>query len=74
MRLDFIFLMLSFSVVQHFMLMFLCNHHVGVVICLELFKVTLDAGPSKLIFYEIRVKESWEVSVQLRPMSFERTL
>ena len=38
------------------------------------YKVTLDAGPSKLIFYEIRVKESWEVSVQLRPMSFERTL
>ena len=66
--------MLSFSVVQHFILMFLCNHHVGVVIAWSNYIVTLDAGPSKLIFYEIREKESWEVSVQLCPMSFERTL
>ena len=50
MRLDFIFLMLSFSVVQHFMLMFLCNHHVGVVICLELLQSNLGRGTKQTDF------------------------
>ena len=50
MRLDFIFLMLSFSVVQHFMLMFLCNHHVGVVICLELLQSSIGRGTKQTDF------------------------